>query len=184
MKKLVVTILSLLILISGTSLVKAQDSATTNPVQAEYSVGTQSVWNGKIPVTVKFRTTMNSDYVDVTWDTPYGVDVSSNKTKFLNVVANQTYVYTGYITPSKAGEYSLSFNVIAWQYNTNYTTSSAINLKISNKLLVDPLPANYTAMMVLKYAIFVIGGGLLVFALYIVIKKFSKIFVKWLRPPL
>jgi hypothetical protein len=166
----------------------AQELATTstsaNKIEVESFLESQSVWNKRIPIIVKFRTNFDSNNVEITWDTPSGISVTSNQEKFLTVVANQTYTYTGYITPINPGSYSISSNVIAWQYNTNYTSSSPLTLKISDNLLVDPLPADYTGMVVLKYAIFTIGGGLILFGLFFIVKKFSKVFIKWLRPPL
>jgi len=193
MKNFLIVLTSILLILVGTSSVFAQDAttvaptvttATANKIDVESSLGSQSVWNNKIPLTVKFRTNFDSDHIEITWDTPSGIDVSSTQAKFLKVVAGQTYTYVGYVTPINAGSYSISSNVTAWQFDTNYTASSDVTLKIGSNLHIDPLPADYIGMSVLKYAIFAIGGGLAIYGLFLLFKKFSKIFIKWLRPPL
>jgi hypothetical protein len=184
MKKLIITILALVFFVNLYTFSFAQESVSANQITTESSLATQSVWNNKIPITVKFTTNFDSDNVEITWDAPSGIDVTSHQAKFLKVVAGQTYTYTGYITPTNPGNYSISSNVIAWQFNTNYTASSFVTLKLNDKLLVDPTPADYTGMLILKYVIFVLGGAGILYLFFILFKKFSKIFIKWLRPPL
>lgn len=200
MKKTLITLFTILLLSQYSLQIFAQEVAPIemevvedNPevietTSSEYfdieiEVGTQSPWSNKVPLTIKFRSTVDSDKTEITWDTPAGLEVKANHKQFVSVVKDQVYSYTANVDPQQAGSYEIGVNVTAWQYNTNYTSSNITSLTFDKDLVTLPQTIGYGSAVVFKY----ISVALMVIVAIIGLIFGSKIGVSklksWLKPP-
>lgn len=188
MKKMFFSLITFLIL--TTPIFSQADTlapTTVNPSFEYFTVETyskpQSAWNKNVPIYVKFVATIDSDSVQITWDVPYGIEVIPKHPKFVAVKAGQTYIYKAEIKPKIAGSYNIAANVIAWQYNTNYTSSGNTFVIFSPNLLTNPVSPNYSIGVVMKWVIIILILAIVGFLGYIYAIKSKKKFDKWFNLP-
>lgn len=165
----------------------------TNKVQAnnnasiyydiEVTVGTQSAWNNKVPITIKFKPTIDSLKTDVSWDIPIGVKIENNFKNYFPTKAGEVYTVQSYLIPEKAGAYDLAVTITAWNTESNYSNSQQVRIEFNKSLIVTPLQPGYTMGIGLKIFIIIAGAGIAGYLLIIGLKKGSKMLLNWLKPP-
>jgi hypothetical protein len=170
------------------SLVSRAQSDTTSKLSATYydieiTVGTQSAWTNKVPVTVKFKPSIDSLKTDVSWDAPIGVKVENNYTNYFATKAGQVYTVTSDLVPSKSGSFDIAVNVTAWNTDANYSNSQHFTIDFNSSLIVTPLQSGYTVGIAIKIFLIIVGIGVAGFLLYIGTKKGIKLLQAWLKPP-
>ncbi len=156
---------------------------TSKLFEVELQIGTQSPWDNSIPIYIKFRSTVDADNVQISWDVPSGLTYVMNHPQFVSVKKDKVYTYKMTLHPQVAGDYNIAGNVTLWQFNTNYTSSGSIGVKIGSNLLVDPLTPGYTGAVILRYVILfllVVLGGI---GVYFGSKKALELLKEWLKPP-
>ncbi|HVX92774.1 MAG TPA: hypothetical protein VHA74_01535, partial [Candidatus Dojkabacteria bacterium] len=135
---------------------------TSKLFEVELQIGTQSAWTKSIPIYIKFRSTVDADNVQISWDVPAGLKYTMNHPQFVSVKKDQVYTYKMTVQPQTAGDYNIGGNVTLWQFNTNYTSAGSVEVKIGEDLLTQPLTSGYTGAVILKYIIIflliVLGG--------------------------
>lgn len=156
---------------------------TSDLFDVEIEVGTQSPWTKRVPVTIRFRATIDADEVGISWDAPVSLDVQEKHDAFISVVKGEVYTATANILSDRAGAYDIAGNVTAWQYNTNYTSSASTSLTFDEDGITVPQTLGYTGAIAVKYAalglLTIIGAVLLVFGGKVGFKKLKI----WLTPP-
>lgn len=160
-----------------------QGSPTFEYFNVKVSYNSQSTWTKKVPVTIEFVATVDSDKVQIEWDAPSGVVVTPKYPAFFKVKAGQTYKFKALVEGKTAGTYNLAANVIAWQYNTNYTSSGSFLITFDEKSLTVPITQGYQINTGIKW--FLIVGtilGLGYFGVIYAIKSKRK-FDKWFNLP-
>ncbi|MCC7289800.1 hypothetical protein IT417_00920 [bacterium] len=161
--------------------------ATTNPSFEYFTVRvyteSQSAWNKNVPVFVEFTATIDSNKVEIDWDAPSGVEIIPKYPRFFGVIAGQTYTYKALIKPQASGSYNIAANVIAWQFNTNYTSSGSVLINFTDDLLTDPVSQNYKTGMILKWVVVTGFLALAGYVGYIYAVKSKKRFDKWFNLP-
>lgn len=186
MRKFLIPIFCFLTILffNGTVLAQEENLILSNSsIEVELEVGTQSVLDKSVPLTVKFRTNFDSDNVEISWDEPHGIKIEDGKSKFVALKANEAYVYETKMSPEIAGDYNITANITAWQFNTNYTSSDTKTVVFDNNLILSPQSPEYVTMNIIKYVIVVIIGGVSVYGLVILSKRLKKTFVKWFNLP-
>lgn len=201
MKKLALTIYSVLFFIIATTPTLAQEEELPTeiaPIEVqsgetvldsgyftvEMIFGTQSPWDKSVPVTVKIRPQGTATRVGVTWDLPLGLEVKdSSAGKYVAIGAGEVYSYTAKIKPLQSGTYTISATATDWDYGANYATTASKNVTFTESLLTDPLTTNYSVAVMIRYAIMalilvVIGGIGIIYG-----KKGLKALQEWLKPP-
>lgn len=146
------------------------------------SLGTQSAWNNSIPLIIQLTPKIDSEKTEITFDTPIGLQVTSNYKKYFVGKKGNTYELTGTIKPSKAGVYRIAVNAIAWQYNTNYTSSQTITLELDKNLKIVPQTQAYYVGVVIKYFVFALIAGGIVALIVVFGKKGLKKLKVWMTP--
>lgn len=185
MKKILLLIFALFIIVSPHQVFAQED--TNGPSFEYFNVEVitkgQSAWNKNVPIYVKFIATIDSDKVQITWDTPYGIDIIPKHPKFVTVKAGKTYQYKAEIKPKIAGSYNIAANVVAWQNNNNYTSSGNTSVRFAETLLTDPISSSYQIGVVIKWLVVILVLVILGFLGYIYALKSKKKFDKWFNLP-
>ena len=150
--------------------------------QIELDVGTQSVWNNSIPIDIYLTPSLNSDRVEIRGNTPASLDFEYLGGQYFSVQEGETYRLRSRITPQKPGNYRVAINAIAWQYDTNYSSTSTINVQIDEDLKIVPQSSMYQVNLILKYVFFATIIALIGFGIARFGKKGYTKFKKWLLP--
>ena len=145
--------------------------------------GPQSAFGQYVPYTLTVTPHLDSPKTQILWNTPTTIEAYPKHEEFVSLEKDQTYVFEGRIKPLRGGIFDFSISVIAWQYNTNYTTSIADNVVFNDNLVFQPVSSNYQWMNVLKFGLLFVGFAIAVVAVIIVVKKYTKKAKKWLTPP-
>lgn len=157
--------------------------STSDLFTVELIADTQSPWTKSVPLIIKFRSNIDANRVEISWDAPAGVKITRSHPQFISVKKDQVYVYKAKLKPETSGLYNIAGNVTIWEHNTNYTTSSSINIRFDQDLMVSPQSAGYTGALIIKYiTIFII---ILIASTVIIlgIKYLFKYLKEWLKPP-
>ncbi len=160
----------------------AEESASTQYFTVEYELGRQSVWTNSIPIDIFI--TPDSDFKRVEINFSYGTitEVSYRGPQFFPVQEGQTYHVKARVHPKEKGTHHITINAIAWEYNTNYTSSNSVSIPIDEKLQIIPQSQTYKVLNVLKYIfiiLVVVGIG---FGVYFLAIKNSDKIKQWLEP--
>ena len=127
--------------------------STSGLFTVELMSDTQSAWNKSVPLIIRFRSNIDADRVEISWDAPTGVKINRSHPQFISVKKGEVYSYRANLLPQTAGLYNIAGNVTVWQHNTNYTTSSSINIRFDDQLMVSPQSAGYAGAVIVKYII-------------------------------
>lgn len=145
--------------------------------------GTQNPITKKIPLKVIIKPKINSSKTQILWSVPTVFTVSKNHPEFVSLNRDQTYTYTASLEPKKAGQYSLSVNVISWQTDSNKSNSANTSININNSLVVTPIETMYVIYIVL-FVLLVLGGiAISIFLLSKAVKILVKKTKIWFTPP-
>ena len=145
---------------------------------------TQSPFNKKISFTIKITPKIDSPKTQIIWSTPSVFTVEKEHPDFVSLSKGETYSYSAKLKPNKEGTYSLSVNVVSWQYNSNKSASVDYNMTINKSLVLQPVDSMFIITLIL-FILGVIGGSALV--IYILVKATKKLVIKakvWLTPPI
>lgn len=158
-------------------------SNENNKVTVEVTLLEQSALNKSVPIEVKFRTNFDTDNAEIVWDYPSQIELVTRHERFVEAKANETYVYRAIIRPQSEGTFSITANIVAWQYNTNYTGSASTSVTFTENLITDPISPSYTVMTIVKLLIILVLLGIGGFFGVRALKKFKTTFFKWFNPP-
>jgi hypothetical protein len=159
-----------------------EDSVIRDNFDINLEIGTQSVWNNSIPIIIHLTTAIDLDRVEIRASTPSAIEFEYLGNQYFPVRAGENYVLTSRVFPNRQGNYTLSINAIAWQYDTNFSSSSTVNLQIDENLQITPQTRQYHINLVLKYILYVIliaGAGI---GLFFASKKGYAKLKTWLMP--
>jgi hypothetical protein len=179
---LTISILTLVFCFSFLEEASVQETTTDQYFRVESEVGRQSVWNNSIPINVYITPHSDFDKVEVTFNHGSMTEVKYNGPQFFPVSAGETYRVQARMHPKEQGTHHITINSIAWEYNTNYTSSASTNIQIDENLQIVPQTSMYKVLNVLKIIFIILlvattiaGIGFLIF------KNLEKI-KKWLEP--
>jgi hypothetical protein len=158
-------------------------TSTNQFFELEIVRGTQNPLNKNIPYTIYITPKIDSERTQIKWEVPSTLLAKPSHKEFVNLEKDQTYTYKANIDPQRAGTYDVTVNVIAWQYNVNYTNSVSSTVELSESLTVQPVDSAYMVTIVLIVAIGLILSGLVIFLIYKSSAKIMKKLRIWLTPP-
>ncbi len=159
-----------------------QSSTTEQYFRVEYTLGEQSVWNNSIPLNVYITPKSNFSKVEVTFNYGAITEVRYTGPQFFPVNAGETYQVQARVYPKEQGIHHITINAIAWEYDTNYTSSASANIQIDENLQIMPQTQTYKTLNVLKYVLIIfIVIAIIVISYFLIIKNLEKI-KKWLEP--
>jgi hypothetical protein len=143
----------------------------------------QSAWDKAVTYEIYVTPKIDSQETQITWDAPKAIDISPKHSEFVDLYKNQTYTFRAKVKSNKAGKYEITANLIAWQHDTNYTSSVTDIVTFDSDLLVQPVDSSYTVSLIAKYLIIflLIGGAIFVAVIYL--KKGLRKLKVWLTPP-
>lgn len=184
MKKLLIffTILSSLL---SPSLLFAQENETTTTRYFDVSIARirQSGWNKAVTYEIYVTPKLDSSKTQILWDAPSVIDITPKHSEFVDLYKNETYTFKAKVKANRPGSYEISANLIAWQHDTNYSSSVSDNVTFNKNLLVEPVQPTYTLELITKYLLILIFIGGVIFASVVYGKKSIKSLEKWLTPP-
>ncbi len=175
-------ILTLFFLLPGQIYSFDESTSTEQYFKVEYSLGEQSVWNNSIPLDVYITPKSNFTKVEVTFNHGAITEVRYTGPQFFPVNAGETYQVQARVYPKEQGVHHVTINSIAWEYDTNYTSSTSANIQIDENLQIVPQTQTYKTLNVLKYVLIIfIVIAIIVLSYFLVMKNLEKI-KKWLEP--
>lgn len=145
--------------------------------------GTQNPLNKNVPYTLYITPKIDSERTQIKWEVPSTIVAKPSHKEFVNLQKDQTYTYKANIEPQRGGTYEVTVNVIAWQYDVNYTNSVSSTITLSDGLTVQPVDSAYTVTVLLIATIGLIALGGLIFLIYKSSGKIMKRLKLWLTPP-
>ncbi len=150
--------------------------------EIDLEVGTQSVWNNSIPITIYLTTAIDLDRVEIRASNPAALEFEYLGKQYFPAKAGENYVLRSRIFPKRQGNYRVSINAIAWQYDTNFSSSTLVDLQIDENLQVVPQTRQYYINLVLKYLFYIILIGGIGTGAFFAGKRGFKRFKIWLLP--
>ena len=182
--KILLTTLLLISIFLTPAFVYSFDEAVTTEqyFQVEYEIGRQSVWNNSIPLDIYITPHSSFNRVEVTFGYGGMTNVRYSGPQFFPAEAGETYKVRARVYPQERGTHHITINAIAWEYDTNYTSSASATVPVDENLQIIPQTQAYKILNVLKYifiTILVIGG--IVGAYFLTLKNMDRI-KKWLEP--
>ena len=143
----------------------------------------QSAWNKAVTYEIYVTPKMDSQETQILWDSPTAIDITPSHDEFVDLYEGQTYTFRASVKSNKAGKYEITANLIAWQHDTNYTSSVTDIVTFDNNLLVQPVDTSYTVSLIAKYLIILLAIGGAIYVAVIYMKKGLKKLKVWLTPP-
>lgn len=158
------------------------DSSSKAQVQGMFEIsaeiGTQSVLNNEIPLTLTIRPKIDSKKAEVKWDLPRGLTARSETNRWFTMEKDVPRTFTLEVEPEASGRYVIVADVTAWRYDTNYVASAEIELQIDENLHVYPMQEEYknnrTIMIVLTVVGVIIAGNLVFFGAKLALNKYRQ----------
>lgn len=148
----------------------------------EYDIGRQSVWNNSIPLNIYITPHSDFNRVEITFGFGGMTDVKYRGPQFFPVEAGEIYNVQARIYPKEKGSHHVTINAIAWEYDTNYTSSASANIQVDENLQIVPQTQAYKILNVLKYIfITLLVIGIITGGYFLIMKNLEKI-KKWLEP--
>jgi hypothetical protein len=187
MKKLIIS-LTLIITLLFPTIIFAQNndsnlSTTTNYFDIKLAREGQSGWNKAVTYKVYVTPKIDSKRTQIIWDAPTAITINPKHQEFVDMYQGQTYSFKATVQASRAGNYEISVNLIAWQHDTNYTNSVSDIITFNSDLLAVPIDPGYTYGVIAKYLVFAGVGALFIWGLIYFGKKGMKPLKEWLTPP-
>jgi hypothetical protein len=189
MKKFIITIaLFLIALFPVVSYAQEEDENTLNTTTQYFDIKLvrdgQSAWNKNVTYEIYVTPKIDSPKTQILWDAPTAVEITPRHKEFVDMYRGQTYSFKAKIKPLRAGSYEVTANLIAWQYDTNYTNSVSDIVTFNQNLIATPIDTSYTISLISKYLIIALGSGLVIWGLVVFGKKGVVALKKWLTPPI
>ena len=189
MKKILIILIILISLLSP-NLVKAQEeeneenlSTTTKYFDISMERVRQSAWNKAVIYTIYVTPKLDSPKTQILWDASSAIDINPRHKEFVDLYQDETYTFNASVKSQKSGNYEISVNLIAWQYDTNYTNSVSDIVTFDANLLAQPVEPSYTYNLIAKYLIILLLFVAGIFGLVVYGKKSLKKLKAWLTPP-
>jgi uncharacterized membrane-anchored protein len=177
-------LIALTILFLSVSIISAQEpERTSDLVDMEVEVGTQSPFTKAIPVTVRFRSTVNADKVEISWSAPSTLKISEKHPQFISVQEGEVYTARALFKPTKAGSYEIASNLTVWEFNTNYTFTESVDVTFGDDLVTSPVSVGYSGALIVYYLVITLIVILGSVSAYFGAKYLYKQLREWLRPP-
>jgi len=162
----------------------AQDiSDIENYFTIESSIGTQSPWTKSIPIHIKFRPHISADKVQIVWDAPDGVIIKKRHPDFYITDKDEVYEAKAIVVPKISGSYNIGVNIVAWKYNTNYTSSDSVSIRFGDNYVAEPETEGYRTAVAIRYVVILLISIGLIFLMVYGFKYGIKLLKKWLQPP-
>jgi len=158
-------------------------TSKNNYFKLELIRGVQNSLTKKIPYTLYITPEIDSEKTQILWEVPSTLIAESSHKEFVDLQKDQVYKFKVNIDPQREGTYDVTANVIAWQYDTNYTNSVSSTVTLSRNLVVQPVDSEYTVSIILMVALMLIIVGIGIFLLYKGSDKIIKKIRVWLTPP-
>jgi hypothetical protein len=184
MKKFLLLLAIILLLPINTVL--AQESNLTNETQyfdITLERGEQSAFGKGVTYTVYVTPKMDSKRTQILWDAPTAIRINERHQEFVDMYEGQTYSFKAVVKTTLEGSYEVSVNLIAWQYDTNYTNSVSDIITFDENLVKVPVDPGYTTGSIAKILIIIILCIASVFGILWLSKKGFREFKKWITPP-
>ncbi|KUK77059.1 MAG: seg [candidate division WS6 bacterium 34_10] len=180
-------LLSILIIYPSYSFAQETESEELTPQVQYFDIEMQrlgqSAWNKDVTYEIYVTPRIDSPETQIIWDAPKAIDISPKHPEFVDLYKGQTYTFRAKVKSNKAGKYEITANLIAWQHDTNYTSSVTDIVTFDNDLLVQPVDSSYKVNLIIKYLIiFLLIGGATYIAVIYLKKGLEKLKV-WLTPP-
>ncbi len=148
----------------------------------EYTIGRQSVWTNSIPIDIYIIPLSNFRRVEVSFDHSSMVDVTYSGPQFFPVEAGETYKVQARVHPKEPGTHHVTANAIAWEHDTNYTTSFSSNVEVDERLQIVPQTQAYKILNVLKIIFIILTiVGIIAGIYFLIMKNMDKI-KNWFEP--
>ncbi len=148
----------------------------------EYTVGRQSVWNNSIPIDIYVIPLSNFRRVEISFDHSSMVDVIYSGPQFFPVEAGETYKVQARIHPKEPGIHHVTANAIAWEHDTNYTTSFSDNVEVDERLQIVPQTQAYKILNFLKNVFIILAIVGIIAGIYLLIIKNMDKIKNWFEP--
>lgn len=146
----------------------------------ETSKGTQSVFNGRIPIFLYVKPYIDSSKAQVEWEVPRGLEPMGEPEQWFKMEKDRAETFKLYVIPEQSGHYEIVANVTAWRYDTNYVDSVVVEIEIDDELLVAPRSPEYQrnkTFLTLGIGIGIIG---VIVGAYFLVKLGIKKFKVWM----
>lgn len=180
--KILVCILMFLSFAFGVNQVIAEEIRAERYFNVEYTVGRQSVWTGAIPIDIYIEPLSNFRRVEVSFDHSSMVDMSYSGPQFFPVEAGETYKVRARIHPKEPGIHHITVNAIAWEHDTNYTTSFSKNVEVDERLQIIPQTQAFKILNFLKIVLIILVIiGTIAGIYFLIMKNMDKI-KNWFEP--
>ncbi len=176
----ILTLISFLLFLPNTLF--AQEGSIDQYFKVEYDIGRQSVWNNSIPINIYIKPREDYNRVEITFNESSMTEVRYKGPQYFPVQKNETYKVQARIYPKERGSHFVSINAIAWEHNTNYTSTASALIEIDENLQIVPQTTMYKILRVLKFLFItsiIVGIGV---ATYFTVKKNMKKIKKWFEP--
>lgn len=184
MKKLLISLILLVSLLSPTLLLAQEaDNTTTRYFDISMRQLGQSGWNKAVTYAIYVTPKLDSPRTQILWDSASAIEISPRHSEFVDLYRNETYTFKAKVKPKRSGTYEISANLIAWQYDTNYSSSVSDNVTFNSNLIVEPIETKYTLEVITKYLVITLIIAGLIVASVVYGKKSIKSLKKWLTPP-
>lgn len=157
--------------------------STNKFFELELVRGTQNPLNKYIPYTVYITPKIDSERTQIKWEVPSTLIAKPSHKEFVNLKKDQTYTFRANVDPQKKGTYEVTVNVIAWQYDVNYTNSVSSAVTLSESLTVQPTDSAYIVSILLIIVVGLAISGVAIFLLYKSSGKIMQRLKMWLTPP-
>ena len=160
----------------------AEETNNSQYFKVDYEIGRQSVWTNAIPINVYIIPKADYNRVEITFSHGSMTNVKYKGSQYFPVKSGETYKTQGKIYPKEKGPHHITINAIAWEHNTNYTSSSSASIYVDENLKIVPQTQTYKILNVLKY--FFITAVIIGLAIgtYFLLKKNLLKIKKWLEP--
>lgn len=147
-----------------------------------YEIGRQSVWNKAIPINIYITPVSDYGRVEITFDYGSMTEIKYTDKQYFPVKAGKTYQVQGKLYPKEQGLHHITINAIAWEHNTNYTSSTSTSVSVDENLEIIPQTQEYKILNVLKYVFIILVILGIIAITYFLWKKNTVKIKKWLEP--
>lgn len=160
----------------------SSNSIPSDPFKVDIELGTQSIFDNSVPLTVVFTPQADFSNVGIAWDSSDGYIIKNNFKNYFPVKNGQEYRYNATMSPTKKGTYNVTVEITAWD-KSNYTSSKSYQIAFDNSLLITPMQSGYSTQLII---VVIVAIALLVglfFVLRPIAKKLGQRFKNWIKPP-
>ncbi len=154
-----------------------------NPFDIKIKIGTQNPLTKRIPLIVTVTPNIDTERVEITWDSRYGLDFSNSFAQYLKLEKDLPYEFKSTLIPEEPGSYTLTVNVTEWSYGKNYTSSEDVSLTLSENLVATPPTEGYGIAQLIMLLGLLVAFVVFIFLLIILGKKAMAWLKDWLKPP-